>query len=465
MAIKGRLSLYRAFSGEAVRPRNALRFSLVAVAATASLARPAHGQAQPGEQFIPANSYWAGPYAAAGSAMAAGMLDYLRMLNERDGGIHGVKFTWAKCDTAYDIARGMECYERSKAHPPTGATLVHALSTPIAYSLIERTSADRIPLISIGYGRSDSADGRVFPYVFPLITTHWDEAAAMVRYLGERAGGMDRLRGKHLALLYQDSAYGKEAIPILTELAGRYGYSLSMIAVGTPGDEQSAQWQRIREIGPDWIILWGWGTMNPAALTNAAHAGFPRSRILGAWWSGAEEDVRPAGSAAQGFVTAAFSVPGGAFPVLGDIRRFVYAEGSGELENPARIGSAYYNRGVVFGIVSAEAVRLAQEQFGVGKPVTGEQARWGLEHLRLDAARLAALGASGLMPPLQTSCADHEGAGLVRFLRWDGKRWESISDWIGPLADDRATVQKMTAESAAAYAKGKGITPRRCPES
>ena len=464
MAIKGRLSLYRAFFGEAVRHRNVLRLILAATAATASLGRPLYGQAQPKEQFVPANSYWGGPYAAAGSAMAAGMLDYLRMLNERDGGIHGVKFTWAKCDTEYDSGRGIECYERAKAHPPTGATLVHPLSTAITYSLIERASADRIPLVSIGYGRSDSADGRIFPYAFPLITTLWDQAAAMVRYLGERSGGMEKLRGKHIALLYQDSAYGKEAIPVLTELAGRYGYQLSTLAVGLPGEEQSAQWQRIREIGPDWIIVWGWGAMNPAALANAARAGFPRNRMLGAWWSGAENDVLPAGSAAQGFVTAAFNVPGSAFPVIRDIRRFVYADGGGELGNPSRIGSVYYNRGVVYGIVTAEAVKLAQEQFGVGKPVTGEQARWGLEHLRIDAARLAALVASGLMPPLQTSCADHEGSGLVRFLRWDGKRWESVTDWMAPLADDRATVQKMTAESAAAYAKGKGISLRRCQE-
>lgn len=447
-----------------MRPRDLLRLVVAAAAAGTALARAAPSEAQAKEQFVPVNFYWVGPYAASGSGIAAGMLDYLRMLNARDGGVNGVKFTWAKCDTEYRTARGIECYERVKAHPPTGATLIHPLSTAITYSLIDRASADRIPIVSIGYGRPDAADGRVFPYVFPLITTSWDQAAALVRYAGERSGGMEKLRGKRLVLLYQDSAYGKEPIPVLSELAKKYGYELSTLPVGDADGDQQAQWQRIREIRPDWIILWGSGAMNPDAVRSAAREGFPRSRMLGVWWSGGEENVLPAGKVARGFVTAAFNVPGTQFPVIGDIRRFVYGASDGGLEDPSRIGSVYYNRGVVFGIVTAEAVRVAQEHFGTGKPVTGEQARWGLEHLRLDAARLEALGATGLLPPVQTSCADHEGSGLVRFMRWDGKGWNPISDWVGPLPEDRAAVRRLAEDSANAYAKGKGITPRRCAE-
>jgi len=51
-----------------------------------ALAAPiAHAQAK--EQFVPANFYWVGPYAAGGSGIAGGMLDYLAMLNARDGGV------------------------------------------------------------------------------------------------------------------------------------------------------------------------------------------------------------------------------------------------------------------------------------------------------------------------------------------------------------------------------------------
>jgi branched-chain amino acid transport system substrate-binding protein len=420
-------------------------------------------QAQPKEQFVPAMFYWVGPYAAGGSGIAGGMLDYLQMLNARDGGINGVRFTWQKCETEYNNARGVECYERLKSEGPTGATLVMPLSTGITYSLLGRAAADRIPLVSIGYGRADAADGRVFPYVFPLITTSWNQAAAMVRYMGGEEGGMEKLRGKKIALLYHDSAYGKEPIPVLTALAAKYGYELSTIAVPHPGNEQQAQWLQIRQLRPDWVVLWGWGVMNPTALKAAAKVGYPRGRVLGVWWSGAEEDVIPAGSVAKDFVAAGFNVAGTGYPVIADIRKHVYGKGGGEMEDRARIGSVYYNRGVVFGIVTAEAVRVAQARFGKGRPVTGEQVQWALEHLRLDTARLKQLGAAGFMPPTETGCADHEGAGVVRFMRWNGGQWDVISDWVAPLPEDRELVRTKYRDSAAQYAKEHGVRPRKCP--
>jgi branched-chain amino acid transport system substrate-binding protein len=321
------------------------------------------------EQFVPANFYWVGPYAPGGSGFGGGIIDYMQMLNERDGGINGVKLTWEKCETEYNNARGVECYERSKKKGPTGATVVHPLSTGITYSIIEKATADKIPVISMGYGRTSAADGRVFPYVFPLITTYWSQATVMVKFMGQKNGGMDKWKGKKVALVYHDSAYGKEPIPVLTDMSKQYGFELTTIAVPHPGNEQQAQWLQIRQLKPDWVILWGWGVMNPTALKAAAKIGYPREKIVGVWWSGAEEDVLPAGSAAKGFISAGFNAPGTEFPVMKDIKKFVYDKGKGEFEDKSRFGSIYHTRGVVAGIVTAEAIRVAQAKFGKGKPI------------------------------------------------------------------------------------------------
>ena len=120
------------------------------------------------EQFIPALVYRTGPYAPNGIPFADGYADYLAMVNERDGGINGVKIITEECETGYDNDSGVECYERLKNKGPTGAAAFNPLSTGIAYALIERAPSDRIPIMSLGYGRSDSADGRVFPWVFPI---------------------------------------------------------------------------------------------------------------------------------------------------------------------------------------------------------------------------------------------------------------------------------------------------------
>ncbi|HEX8009969.1 MAG TPA: ABC transporter substrate-binding protein [Casimicrobiaceae bacterium] len=410
------------------------------------------------EQFVPMLSYRVGAYAAGGSGIFGGYIDYLNLLNIRDSGINGVKLAWEECETEYNNARGVECYERLK-NKGGGASLVMPLSTGITYSLIDKVAADKIPMVTIGYGRTDASDGRVFPYVFPLITNYWSQNTAKIKFIGMKEGGMDKLKGKKIVNLYHDSAYGKETIPILDAQAKKYGFTVTHIPVPLPGNEQGAQWLEIRRIKPDWVILRGWGVMNPVALKSAARVGFPRDRIVGVWWSGAEEDTIPAGDAAKGYIAAGFNVAGANFPVIQEIKKYVYAKGKGNMEDQTRIGSIYYNRGVVFGIITAEAIRTAQAKFGKGKWVTPEQVRWGIENLQISEARLKELGATGFMQPLKVTCADHEGGGAVKFQQWDGKQWKIITDWIQP---DRELVRSMVEQSAAAYAKEKGITPRDC---
>ena len=409
------------------------------------------------EQFVPLLSYRVGAYAAGGSGLFGGYIDYMNFVNMKEGGINGVKLVWEECETEYNNSRGVECYERLKKKG-NGATLVQPLSTGITYSLIDRVAADKVPMVTLGYGRTDAADGRVFPWVFPMITTYWSQASDMVKYIAEKNGGEDKLKGKKIVHLYHDSAYGKEPIPVFQEYAKKLGFELTTVAVTPPGNDQQSQWLQIRQIKPDWVILRGWGVMNPVALKSAAKVGFPRDHIVGVWWSGAEEDTIPAGDAAKGYIAAGFNVAGANFPVIQEIKKYIYAKGKGEMEDQSRIGSIYYNRGVVHGIVTVEAIRKAQEKYGK-KPLTGEQMRWGIENLQISDARLKELGAANFMQALKVTCADHEGGGAVKFQQWDGNHWKVITDWIQP---DKELVRAMVEESAAKYAKEKNITPRDC---
>src|SRR5258708_10283828 len=90
------------------------------------------------EQFIPMNGYWVGPYAPGGSGIFGGFIDYINMLNARHGGVGGGKLTYEKCETEYNNARGVACYEREKNKGPTRSTVIHPLSTGISYSLIDK---------------------------------------------------------------------------------------------------------------------------------------------------------------------------------------------------------------------------------------------------------------------------------------------------------------------------------------
>lgn len=438
-------------STRSVLGRLALAVTLAAGALTVQAAN---------EQYFPLQSYRVGPYAAGGTGFFGGFIDYLKYINA-NGGVNGVKLTWSECETEYVVEKGVECYERLKGGlngAPAAAT--NPLSVGIAYATLDRSTADKLPLITINHGRTDSTDGSVFPYAFPLQLNPYSEVSAIVNWIGQQSGGEQGLKGKKIVTLYHGSPYGKETNEVLQTLADKYGFELTLLEVPHPGNEQQSQWLNIRRLKPDWVILRGWGVMNPVALKTAQKVGFPADHIIGNIWSNSEEDAAPAGAAAKGFISITTHPSGTDFPVLQGIKQQVVDKGQGDLADPKRFGTVYYNLGVVNGILNVEALRLAQEKFGK-EPLTGEQVRWGFENLNLDDARLQALGAKGLVQPLKLSCSDHEGGGAVRFQQWDGQKWNLISDWVQA---DRALLRPIIEASSQKYAKEKGITPRDCSQ-
>jgi branched-chain amino acid transport system substrate-binding protein len=278
-----------------------------------------------------------------------------------------------------------------------------------------------------------------------------------VKYIGAQEGGMDKLKGKKIALIYHNSPYGKEPIPTLTVLSEQYGYDLTLLAVDHPGQEQKATWLQIRRYKPDWILLWGWGVMNQVAIKEAAAIQYPMDHFIGVWWSGSESDVVPAGTDAKGYKAGNFHGVGTDFQVHQEILKHVY-HGDAAAAKANNFGEVLYNRGVMNAVYDTEAIRTAMHKFG-NKPMTGEQIRWGLEHLDLTEQRLTELGLSGFTQSIKITCADHEGNGPVFIQQWDGKAWHKISDWIPPM---REVVRSQIEKAAAEYAKENNITPRNC---
>ncbi len=411
------------------------------------------------EQYFPLQSYRVGPYAAGGTGFFGGFIDYLNLINTRDGGVNGVKLTWSEGETQYEVERGVEVYERLKNNP--GIAAWNPLSVGIAYAMIDRITADKVPLITINHGRTDSTDGRVFPYVFPLLLNPYSETSGIVNYIGSKLGGVENLKGKKIVVLYHGSPYGKETIPIYELLAEKFGFTVQQIEVPHPGNEQQSQWLTIRRAKPDYVVLRGWGVMNPVALKTAVKVGFPVDHIIGNVWSNSEEDVIPAGEAAVGYTAITTQASGKEYPVLQEIQKVVYDAGKGNLEDKNRIGSVYHNLGIVNGILNVEAIRIAQAKFG-NRTLTGDEVRWGFEHLQLDTARVEALGAKDLFHSINVTWDNHEGDGYVTFQQWDGKKWNVVSDWIAP---DWKLLRPIIEKSSEAYAAEKGIKLRTAADA
>src|SRR5438128_879000 len=241
----------------------------IALAVAGVFAAAQDAAAQSNEIFIPVLVYRTGAYAPNGVPWADGFVDYLKLVNERDGGVNGVKIASEECETGYATDRGVECYERLKSKKPVA---YNPLSTGITFALTEKAPADKVPIFTIGYGRADSADGAVFAWNFPLLGTYWSAADILVQHVKKKGS----LKAK-------------------------------------------------------------------------------------------KEEV----------------------------------------------GTVLYNRGMISALLVVESIRVAQAHTKK-KVVTGEDVRWGAEHLNLDSGRIKALGIDGMMQPLKTSCADHEGVRKAR---------------------------------------------------
>jgi len=412
-------------------------------------------------QYMPVASSRVGPYSAMGTGYYGAQIDYMNYVN-MNGGVNGVMLTWQECETEYNASKTVECYKRLLEKDGQKIVVFDTLGTPGAYAVINNMAPDNVVLAQYGYGRTDAADGRVWPWVFNAASHYWSQIAVTLRFMAEREGSVEKMKGKKIVHLHIDSAYGREPIPAMKEICKKWGVELITIAIAPPGLDQKAQWLQIKQAKPDWVTFWGAGSgMNSIAMVNAAQIGFPRDRMMYVTFGGAEEDMIPAGKAAKNTYVVANAIPGTQYPLVKAIEKQVYKAGKGNLSDPKRIGTVYYNRGLASAVMWVEALKNAQKIHNKkGKAVTGAEFRDGYEALNMTDARLAEIGIKGMIAPFAMSCANHEGAGKFALMQWNGTKFKEVEGFTGPY--DPKFIRELVEESAAKFAKENNITPKKC---
>jgi branched-chain amino acid transport system substrate-binding protein len=258
----------------------------------------------------------------------------------------------------------------------------------------------------------------------------------IIKYIGGKEGGLEKLKGKKIGFIFLDAGYGREPIPLLEQLAKDYGFEVKLYPIaGKDMQDQSGTWLSVRRDRPNYMIMWGWGAMNPTAIKEAAKINFPLDHFVGIWWSGSEDDVRPAGQDGKGYLALNLNGLGASYPAIQDIMKYVVDKGKSQVDSKDRVGENFYDRGVMNSVLVAEAIRNAQKITGK-KAVTGEDVRRGLETLKISAERWKELGLPDFAAPLTSvTCTDHNGHQDAYMQQWDGTKWVKVSDWISPMRD------------------------------
>jgi branched-chain amino acid transport system substrate-binding protein len=364
-----------------------------------------------------------------------GQRDYLTLVNER-GGVNGWKIQAEVVDTGNETQRGIEAYERFKRE---GVLVVDPLSTPVSRALVPRALNDKINLVTMFSGRSDAADGSVFPYVIPMSASYWSQAAVLIEYIARQEKD---LKGKKIAIVYIDTPFGKEPLPLLREIAKRRGFELLPFPYAPPGNEQAAVWTQVRRANPNWTLIWGGGVGQTVSLKEAIRNGISPEKIASVVWL-SESDMKVVGEdAAKGVLKFEGAASGREPKIIQDILKDVVSKGKGAGPQEL-VGTSYYNIGVLSAALMVEGTRKALE-ISKGAMITSQTLNEGLRSI-------TKFNAEGLSPSITITKTDHQGGGMGRVAQWDGRRWVAKSDW---LSADQDLVWELIKQSSAEFKKG-----------
>jgi branched-chain amino acid transport system substrate-binding protein len=378
--------------------------------------------AQVKEILIGAQCDRTGPTQLVGTVYCPAEQDYVNLINAK-GGVGGYRVRIDELDNNYQVPPAIEGYER---HKQQGAVSMLIWGTPQAEAFAPRLERDKIPGTSPGFGSSASANGKKYPYLFPLAASYWSQGAAAVKFVKDQLGG--NLRGKKIAYLYFDNPAGVEPLAILKELQELEGFDMRVFAVPPPGVEMNAQVLDISaRYRPDFLLMHLFGRAPSVAIKELKRSGWPLRKTLGFVWASSEADIAAAGgwAVAEGYYTMQFVGVGSDYTVLNEIREMYKKAGKSppkEMET-----SVYYNRGIQNAAVHVEAIRNALTLAG-DKPPTGEDVKKGFEMIKN-----FTLG--GLLPPLEVSTEDHEGGGFVQIFQVQGGKMVKVTEWFNAYRD------------------------------
>jgi branched-chain amino acid transport system substrate-binding protein len=358
-----------------------------------------------------------GPTQINGVVLCPASHDYYNLINSK-GGVEGYQIKSMELDHEYKVPQAVEAYQRMKGD---GATSIMAYGTPQVQALNQKFAEDKIPGTSPGFGIAASADGKRFPYLFPIAATYWSQGAGAIQFVKDKLGGS--LEGKKIAYIFYDNPAGREPIPVIEDLQKIEKFELRTFAVPPPGVEIGAQvldiTQRYR---PDFVIAHLFGRSPSAAIKDFKRNGYPLSKMLGLVWASAEADILAAGgfAVAEGYHTLQFAGAGDDYPVRQEIKAMYKAAGK---EPPKEMDdTVVYNRGILWAAVHVEAIRNALKAIG-GKQPTGEDVKMGFEQIH-------DFSLGGLVPPLKVTSADHEGGGWVQVFQVKGGKLVKETDWF-----------------------------------
>lgn len=358
-----------------------------------------------------------GPTANVGVKVCPAVHDYFELLNA-GGGLNGIKIEAIEIEHKYAVPMAVEGYKKFKDRDKV--VVILSYGTPITEALTPFATKDKIPLITPGFGLSDSEDGAKYPYTFVGVASYHSQMAAALSYAKEAYKGTGKPK---VAYIFYDNPAGRDPLPVLKSISAKLGIEVVAEAgVAPPGIDVSAQMLQIQKAAPDLIISHTFGK-SPALVVKEAEKLGIKAPIIGFVWAFSEDEVKVAGSATEGYMGFNYVImPSDNPPIYDQIRKMYTDKGKTPPEDI--MNSVYYMRGVWIGSFISEGIKQALK-IGKGE-VTGAIMKQGLESVK---------GFTGhdLGAPTTITAEDHGGSRKVRLYQVQNGKFTLVKDWFeGP---------------------------------
>ena len=200
-------------------------------------------------------------------------------------------------DNEYKVPPAMEAHERFKKE---GAVLDGLYGTPQTAALTKKLEEDKILGTSPGFGTAAAADGKRFPYVFPIAASYWSQAAGCHRLRQEGARRQPQGQEDRLPLSTTTRRARSRSSSSRTSPRAKAS-SCRTFAVPAPGVEMGAQVLDITgRFKPDFVITHLFGRSPSVSVKELKGKGYPLSKVISFVWGASEADIKAAGGYERG---------------------------------------------------------------------------------------------------------------------------------------------------------------------
>ncbi|MHB8576008.1 MAG: ABC transporter substrate-binding protein [Dehalococcoidia bacterium] len=359
-----------------------------------------------------------GPTANVGNPLGNGVKDWADFKNA-NGGANGYKLNFVEFDHKYDANIAQQGYTQYINQDKV--VMILSYGTPITDALKGKAADDKVPMMTPGYGLSDSSDGTKYPYLYVGAASYQAQMRALLQYISDDWKAKSGKGNAKLAYLYYDNAAGLDPIAAIDQFASKLNVdAVAKIPVPPTAVDLAPQFQQAKDKNPDYLVGHLFGAMPALGIKAWKQVGLGSVPLIGMVWAFGESDIATAADAAEGYYGLQFTaMPEENPPALQMLRDYWKKIGRAEPEDTKQV---YYLRGVFNADIVYHAASLA------GDKLTGESMKSGMDQFK-------AYTADGLSPGITMTKTDHGGTNKVKLYQVKGGKITLAKDWFeGPSA-------------------------------